>query len=86
MALTPANDYNPTIADLPLSLVRERVTAGMLHSDPLGSYKAAQGLWEDEWQSFKALSRLPGLDNAAECAWQRRSRASALAQALILVA
>jgi hypothetical protein len=85
MTITPANIYNPTVADLPIGLVQDRVKVREDRSHNLSSYQAAKSLWEDEWQTFQALSRLPGLDSAAECAWQRRSCASALAMLLIRV-
>ena len=47
------------------------------------TWRAAFELWNDEYASYEAL-RSVGLDDAARCAWQRRTGASELCQILTI--
>lgn len=71
MTTTTANDA--------LAVVYSRVRAktGKLYPGIEALYKEAHLLWDDEFESWKAL-HAARLYDAAECAWQRRTAAENL--------
>lgn len=48
-------------------------------------WAASNDLWSDEYHAWRALSAL-GLENAAECAWRRRTAAADLSSILLKAA
>ena len=69
-----------------LGIARDRATTATGHclsSRAVTLYQAASELWADEYDAYVALSHLPALTHAANCAWERRCAASKLTQILV---
>ena len=74
----------PTANDaLPIVRARALQETGSRFPGAASLHAAAVALWDDEWNAYQTLVSLPGLRSAAECAYQRRTAASALTKILV---